>query len=134
VQNTLEDTKPCPCHSGEIFQNCCQPLLKGAKPANTPEQMMRSRYTAYTLIDISYIERTMQGKALRSFNAKEARQWAQSVIWLNLQVIRTTQTDDRGTVEFIAQYSVAGTLQQMHELSQFKKIKGFWYYTDGETF
>ena len=39
----------CICGSGKLFFKCCAPLLKGTHPAKTPEQLMRSRYSAYAL-------------------------------------------------------------------------------------
>lgn len=40
----------CPCQSGKPYTECCQPFhLKTAFP-ETAEQLMRSRYAAYTLV------------------------------------------------------------------------------------
>lgn len=41
------DSTPCACGSGESYANCCFPLHKGLAKAQTPEALLRSRYTAY---------------------------------------------------------------------------------------
>jgi len=41
------DSTPCGCGSGESYALCCYPLHKGLAKAQTPEALLRSRYTAY---------------------------------------------------------------------------------------
>ena len=45
----------CPCHSDHLFAECCQPLLDGKTMAATPEQLMRSRFSAYVLHNWHYL-------------------------------------------------------------------------------
>ena len=42
----------------------------------TVEELMRSRYTAYTLAKTAYIGRTCHGPAAKLFDAKRAKKWA----------------------------------------------------------
>ena len=42
-------SKACPCHSGEPYKTCCKPRHDGTQPAETPEALMRSRYSAFAL-------------------------------------------------------------------------------------
>ena len=37
----------CPCGSGELYEKCCGVYHSGAAVPETPEQLMRSRYSAY---------------------------------------------------------------------------------------
>ena len=37
----------CPCGSEKIYTECCEPLIKGDRVAETAEALMRSRYTAH---------------------------------------------------------------------------------------
>lgn len=39
----------CVCGSQQTFALCCEPFIKQRKVATTPEQLMRSRYSAYAL-------------------------------------------------------------------------------------
>ncbi|MGB0638451.1 MAG: YchJ family protein [Myxococcota bacterium] len=50
----LSANKPCPCSSGRKAKGCCLPLLKGAA-ATSPEALMRSRFTAYSVGASQYI-------------------------------------------------------------------------------
>lgn len=96
---------------------------------------MRSRYSAYVLGFIDYIAQTCHGKARDSFNLKRALDWSTSVSWLGLTIVNTTKgqpTDTTGTVEFMVRYQDKNGEQSIHELSQFQRIDGRWYYVDGE--
>ena len=44
----------CPC-GGKAYATCCAPLLSGARQAASAEELMRSRFTAYTLADDAYL-------------------------------------------------------------------------------
>ncbi len=79
----------CPCCSGLSYDECCAPLIQQQTPAKTPEQLMRSRYTAYNQANINYIANTMRGKAALGFNPVASKQWATEVKWLGLTVLRS---------------------------------------------
>jgi SEC-C motif domain protein len=123
---------PCPCGSPAEYLHCCGRCIEHGHPANTPEALMRSRYTAYTQANIDYIQHTMQGKALRGFNPLDAQQWAQHVVWLGLKVITADFSGpDQGFVEFKATFRDGTEVQSMHERSEFHRINGVWFYVDG---
>ena len=82
--------KPCPCGSGKLFMRCCKPYLTGKAIPETAEQLMRSRYTAYSRADIDYIQSTMRGKALKDFNPPEAKAWAENIKWKHLKITNAT--------------------------------------------
>ena len=42
----------CPCGSGKEYGECCEPIIKGTALAQSPEALMRSRYTAYAKHEI----------------------------------------------------------------------------------
>lgn len=124
----------CPCGSMMDYLACCGMYLSGKVTPQTPEALMRSRYTAYTNAMIDYIKKTMKGKALLGFNEVQAKQWASSVQWIGLNVIGThrDKTDEHiGFVEFMATYSDKGVIETIHEISQFQWIEGAWFYIDG---
>jgi uncharacterized protein YchJ len=60
---TQPSSQPCPCLSGGAFSSCCAPYLSGEKTPDTPEKLMRSRYTAFTKADVDYLKKTASGKA-----------------------------------------------------------------------
>ncbi|HLB56686.1 MAG TPA: YchJ family protein [Coxiellaceae bacterium] len=124
----------CPCSSQKKFSDCCEPYLNGLKTAETPEKLMRSRYSAYSLVKIDYIQKTMQGNAARNFNSGDARRWASSVKWLGLTIINASEVKNNiGTVTFFARFSDKNKNNFIYEKSTFEKINGEWFYVDGIT-
>jgi len=123
----------CPCNSSLPYNACCGLYLDDGKAAPSAEALMRSRYTAYTKANIEYIEATMCGEAMSDYNANEARESAERVTWLGLEVKAVERIDaDHGAVEFVAHFIDRGQLGYIHERSQFQRVDGCWFYTDGE--
>ncbi len=124
--------KLCPCGSGLHYSSCCAVYIEGGIPASTPEALMRSRYSAYTLAKIAYIKKTMRGKALSGFHPGEAKRWARRVEWVGLRVLKVVPpSENQGFVEFIASFLEGGEPQSIHEMSEFERVGGVWYYVDG---
>ena len=123
---------PCPCGSQNTYEHCCGLYLDKNQLPQTPEQLMRSRYTAYSLGKIDYIKNSMKGKALMGFNEQDAEEWAKSVTWIKLEVLKSSMTsDDIGFVEFVAHFSEQNQEKTIHELSEFHKENNRWFYTNG---
>ena len=122
----------CPCGSKKPFKYCCGQYISGKSLPETPEALMRSRYTAYTKANIQYIQDTMRGPAAEGFNPAEARAWAKSAQWKGLTVVNShMETDTKGFVEFIARYRTNQEDQEIRENSEFHYIDGRWYYIRG---
>lgn len=45
----------CPCGSGQLIKYCCGKYINYSQYPDTPEQLMRSRYTAYVLKNEEYL-------------------------------------------------------------------------------
>ncbi len=45
---------PCPCHSGKKYKKCCRPYHSG-QAAPSPEALLRSRFSAYALNNVTYL-------------------------------------------------------------------------------
>jgi SEC-C motif domain protein len=124
----------CPCGTGKEFESCCQPLIKGDETASTPEQLMRSRYTAFSMKNMSYIQETMDPQVRLEFDMKANEEWAQSSQFLKLEVIQTSQEGNKGQVEFKAWFKTGdGPEQVHHEHAKFRKQAGVWYFKDGRS-
>jgi SEC-C motif-containing protein len=127
----------CACGSGESFEKCCEPFLSGGILPQTAEKLMRSRYTAYTRGDIGYIKKTSAPEALKDFDLKAAKEWADSAEWKGLKILRTDkggEPDKKGTVEFVATYRQNGQGFEHHEVSEFRKTdQGKWLFVEGES-
>jgi SEC-C motif-containing protein len=124
----------CPCGSDNLSEECCQPIIAGTKEATTAEELMRSRYVAFTIAEVNYLMRSHHSKTRPIRDKKSIERWAKSVQWMGLVVINTEEgkeTDQRGFVEFRALYLENGELQQIHEKSLFEREKGKWVYVSG---
>lgn len=90
---------------------------------------MRSRYTAFTRGDAEYLLRSWHPDTRPPELTLDEHQK-----WLGLRIKNTEAglaTDSEGQVEFVARYRRDGRAHRLHELSQFKKINGLWFYHSG---
>ncbi|MFZ3229936.1 MAG: YchJ family protein [Pseudobdellovibrio sp.] len=126
----------CPCGSSENFDKCCGLFLSGKEFPETAEQLMRSRYTAYTKVDVDYIKKTLAPESRSDFDPKTTKDWAEQAKWKGLQIVSTekgTADDKKGVVEFIATFEQEGVGYDHHEVSQFRKSEsGQWLFVDGD--
>jgi len=125
----------CPCGAVGSYANCCGPFIKAEKKAPTAEALMRSRYTAYTKTAIDYLIATTHPAKQDSYDADSMRKWSEEAQWQGLEIIETVaggENDAVGTVEFIARYAEAGENREHHEIAEFKKVDGCWYFFDGQ--
>lgn len=128
--------RPCYCCSGKAFELCCEPVLKDQKKAETAEALMRSRYTAYAVVDIPYLVQSTHPSQRHFYSATDLKRWALSSKWVKLEILYTEQgnaSDTKGFVEFKA-YFVDEDLQPHthHEYSTFTKENATWYFLKGE--
>ncbi|MGZ2370460.1 YchJ family protein [Ancylomarina sp. YFZ004] len=127
--------KNCFCGKSLVYEDCCGALHLGNRFAQTAEELMRSRYSAFALADVDYILRTYAPENRPDSERSEIKQWASSVVWLGLQVLSTQKGksgDQEGRVKFKALYSEAGKIHEMIEDSFFRFEKGQWLYVDGK--
>jgi len=130
---TIEKT--CPCGSKINYWQCCGHFIEQNHFPQTAEALMRSRYSAYSQAKMEYIQQTMLGEPLQQFELREAKHFAEQSDWQGLTILATRlgqECDEIGQVEFIARYQLMGKPEIMHELSEFRKIEGRWYYTAGK--
>ena len=124
----------CPC-GGKTFETCCAPFIKGDKLPQTAEELMRSRYSAYTKAEIEYIKTTTLPKDQKDFDVEAAKAWAEDSEWLGFELLQKeagSATDEKGSIEFLVRYKVDGQIENHHEYSTFEKIEGRWFFVDGK--
>lgn len=122
----------CPCGLSQSYEQCCGRFIESGMNPLTPEELMRSRYTAYTRANIDYIEKTMRAPANKDFDAKTALMWASQVQWLKLEVMHTRMASaKKGYVEFRAHFAEENKQHLIHELSEFHRVEGKWFYVNG---
>ncbi|MCA8925644.1 MAG: SEC-C domain-containing protein [Planctomycetes bacterium] len=131
----LSPNAPCPCHSGAKFKKCCRPLHRGA-PAESPVALMRSRYAAYALGDVSYLQLTTdpEGAHYRPDTAAweiELRHYCARTAFEGLEVREHGEDGDTGWVLFHARLRQGDDDLSFSERSSFRRHDGRWLYHDG---
>lgn len=125
-----EQSQPCPCQSGQLYQECCQPFHHHLRDAETAEKLMRSRYSAFKLGLVDYLLETLH-PSKRHTGEREALQSSISQSqWLGLKIIDHKQANNLAEVEFVAFYQDE-PVGQLHERSRFTREAGRWFYHDG---
>lgn len=126
----ISPESPCPCSSGQVYLNCCEPFHKG-QPAPTAETLMRSRFCAYYLNNADYLLATIWPRQHDALDKTGILKRADTTEWTRLDVIRTEagQTGDhKGTVEFKAWYRQGDREVAHHETSDFIRENDRWYF------
>ena len=121
----------CVCGSRQTFAQCCEPFIKHGKVAATPEQLMRSRYSAYALGGCGeYLLKTWFAPMAKGLTPTQLSETSQE--WLGLKVIGSGSSGNEGWVEFRASYRRDGVQGELHEKSAFTMVGSRWLYIGGE--
>lgn len=121
----------CPCGSNKPYANCCGVAHKDLSAVATAEQLMRSRYTAFTMAKGDYLMASHHSSTRPIKEKKAIEDWAKSVNWIRLEILDNKKgglKDQSGTVTFNAYYLEKGQVKIIHEKSAFIKEKGLWMY------
>ena len=125
----------CFCGSKKDFSTCCEPIINGENKAITAEQLMRSRYSAYVVVETKYLILSSHFSLSKNQNEDDIKLWAEENKWQKLEIISTHKgqaEDSRGEVEFKAFYiDLEGKLQVHNEKSTFVKEGDKWFYLSG---
>jgi SEC-C motif-containing protein len=124
----------CPCGSEKTYADCCQPLIEGERRADTAEELMRSRYTAHAKKVYDYIFETTLPASRQDEDREGTAAWSKKLDWQRLEirsVEKGGEDDDTGTVEFLARYRKNGKAFDHHEIAEFAREDGLWYFKDG---
>ena len=118
----------CLCGSDLTYATCCGRLHRGQARAETAEQLMRSRYSAFAKGDVDYLmathpdEHTPPGQRRRELRAS-----CRQTRWLGLEILRVERggVDDlEGTVSFEAHFQASGQRSSLREMSLFRRRAG----------
>jgi SEC-C motif domain protein len=127
----------CPCRSGKKYKACCGPLHAGAAVADTPEALMRSRFSAFARGLGGYLVATLaDGHPDRALPAavlaRELGRAKERQRFLDLCILHTSIEGDAGEVLFHARIFERGEDRSFAELSRFVREGGAWRYASGE--
>ena len=128
----------CPCGMERPIAECCGRFHSGQALPASPEELMRSRYSAFCVRDSEYLIETHHPSQHQSDDREHLTRTMESTEWLGLRILESTlEGNNRGEVEFVAFYRQSGEPdtsppEQLHERSTFVREDERWYYLDGE--
>ena len=136
---TLALTQPCPCGRRERnralnYGQCCGPYLEQAdQAAPTPQDLMRSRYSAYVLERAPYLLATWHPD-----HRPAELTFEPGVKWLGLEVHGDGEGEgeggNSGWVHFVARVrDASGRATRLEERSRFVREGARWFYLDAQT-
>jgi SEC-C motif-containing protein len=124
----------CPCGSGSAYADCCEPVINGVRPAETAEQLMRARYSAYVGVKMDFVFESTHPDHRNGYDHAGTKKWAENSEWLGLEIIDTRKggrDDAAGEVEFIARFKEKEVAHEHHENASFERKDGQWLFTEG---
>lgn len=137
----------CPCGSNNSFKQCCFLVINEELKAISPEQLMRSRYSAYATKSADYIYQTYAESSKEQQSINDISEWAQETKWLRLTIHSASEhtlemnnsainaaneEQNFPTVCFSAYYEHQSKYYLMKETSRFIFEENQWRYLDGE--
>jgi len=120
----------CICGLEKSYDECCGAIIDAKKIASSPEELMRSRYSAYVKTNAEYLIESSAKENRCDEDIKFIEEFANSVTWLKLDVLKAKNNQ----VEFKAYYRDGNDIKVLHENSTFIQEDGIWFYKDGELF
>lgn len=126
----INEGAPCPCGADDTLGACCLPYIRAARPAPTPQALMRSRFTALAIGAIDHILATQSDERTAQSPRHALEAWSASVNWERLEVVDSSvnEASAKGYVEFRAHYSEGG-IEKIHcEHSEFTRQGDRWIY------
>ena len=93
------------------------------------KHLLRSRYTAYSLNNKTYLSETLDTKSRLKEDFESEEVLKTDLKWVGLEILNTSEggvEDETGTVEFLAKYKAEGNFEVHHERSNFRRESGRW--------
>ena len=119
----------CYCGSQKSYAECCEPFISGEEVPETPEQLMRSRYSAFCVKNTDYLKATTDPQLDIDWTANE--DWANKATFTGLEVLKSSQEKNKGLVEFKAHFKVKDESHTHHEVAHFRRHQGQWFFREG---
>ncbi|UUM29755.1 YchJ family protein [Vibrio japonicus] len=122
----------CPCGSQKAYSDCCEPIHHDSSLAKTPEQLMRSRYSAHVKKLTDYVVATYHPSCDAQAQRAEIAESIDSD-WCGLDVVscENGSSDNEGFVTFKAYFDLDGKQYCLEERSRFVRENNQWFYIDG---
>lgn len=125
--------EPCPCYSGKVYSECCEPFHKGTTLPDDAVALMRSRYAAYAFHLAKYIMMTTHPDHVHL--RKNQREWRNEILQFSratqfngLEILDYSPQGDKATVTFKAILTQGHMDTSFVEKSLFQKGGKRWLY------
>ena len=95
---------------------------------------MRARYSAFVRGDLDFLERTLAVETRATFDRGEVGHSAEEATAMGLEVLAVEgggETDDTGTLDYLARFKMRGEPYLHHERATFRREDGAWVYVEG---
>ena len=122
----------CFCGSQQLYADCCESFHLKTKQPQTPEQLMRARYSAYAVKNAAFVRESYAKEKQAENSLSEIKDFATSCRFINLTVLDSGYNDETGFVKFKAHYFYQDLYCELAEHSKFIKEDEQWRYLDGE--
>lgn len=121
----------CYCGNQQPYAECCEKLISGQETPTTAEALMRSRYSAFCIVNVDYLIETTDMQARFEIDRDANQAWAQKSQFTKLEILNTEENGNKAIVEFKAYFNLDNSVHTHHEISTFRKSNGRWYYRSG---
>lgn len=116
----------CECGSGKSYAACCGRLHSGA-PAQNAEELMRSRYCAFSRGNVPYLQKSWASETRPLLLILDPAQ-----VWTGLTIDHHEATGpDTARVRFTATWLKGTRTGRQTETSRFRRDGAGWVYIDG---
>jgi len=122
----------CPCASKKYYKDCCALYIQQSHIPETAQQLMRSRYSANVMSNLEYLLSSWHHSSRPTDLIVSDLQQNN---WKQLYIVNSTlgqKQHQKGSVEFVAYFNSHNAIEKLHEVSQFVKFQGRWFYVDGK--
>ena len=155
--DAVKTSSNCPCGRDLAYVECCgrlhqamrvlypsctmdiakvddeNTLHKKVLQAAIPEDIMRSRYSAYVLNNFDYVLQSYAKDIRATLNTTELAKHASDTKWRALEVIKSTGSSKQiEQVTFKVYYQIKADYYLMHERSNFINEDGVYLYQSGD--
>jgi SEC-C motif-containing protein len=122
----MNSQEVCPCGSNIPYDHCCEPLHNGV-PAKSAEALMRSRFSAFSLLLEDYLLTSWH-----PITQPKHIELDSDTQWKRLEIIDANNDETEGRVHFKAYYQEQKQWHLLEETSKFLFENGHWLYLSGD--
>ncbi len=129
----MQETDLCPCGSGHTYRDCCGPFIKGDKVVDTPERLLRTRFTAAATANGEYFLKTWFKTFRPKTKVNRMSSELKKVRYTKLEIVSVEQTEGElsAVIHYRAYCRVGVNFSCIDEHAVFISADGTWYYTQG---